>query len=381
MSKRDYYEVLEVSHNASKDEIKKAYRKQALQFHPDRNPGNKESENKFKEAAEAYEILGDDAKRSRYDRYGHAGVEGAAAGGGGFSNIEDIFEHFGDIFGGHFGGFGFGGGSSSRGQRIIKGQNLRVKVKLTLEEISTGVEKKIKVNKYISCKVCKGTGAAEGSSHNTCPTCRGTGMVTRVTNTFLGQMQTSSPCPNCGGEGKIIVHKCSNCRGEGIVKDDEVITINVPGGVAEGMQMTVSGKGNAARRGGINGDLIVIFAEEKHPEIVRDGNDLLYSLFVSFPDATLGAPVEIPTLDGKVKIKLEPGTQPGKLLRLKGKGLPEVNGYGKGDLLVHVNVWVPKTLSKDERKIIEKMNESSNFIPKPDKEDKNFFEKMRGFFE
>jgi molecular chaperone DnaJ len=382
MSKRDYYEVLEVSHNASKDEIKKAYRKQALKFHPDRNPGDKESENKFKEAAAAYEVLSDDQKRSRYDRFGHAGVEGAASGGGGgFSNVEDIFEHFGDIFGGHFGGFGFGGSNSSRGQRINKGQNLRVKVKLTLEEVFSGVEKKIKVNKYISCKVCKGTGAEDGSSHNTCPTCRGTGMVTRVTNTFLGQMQTSSPCPNCDGEGKIIVHKCSNCRGEGVIRDDEVITISVPGGVAEGMQMTVAGKGNAARRGGINGDLIVIFTEEKHPELIRDGNDLYYSLFVSFPDAALGATVEIPTLDGKVKIKLEPGTQPGKLLRLKGKGLPEVNGYGKGDLLVHVNVWVPKTLNKEERKIIEKMNESSNFIPKPDKEERNFFEKMRGFFE
>ncbi len=380
MSKKDYYEILEVSRDASKDEIKKAYRKQALKYHPDRNPGNKEAENKFKDAAEAYEVLGDDEKRSRYDRYGHAGVEGPA-GGGGFSNIEDIFEHFGDIFGGHFGGFGFGGSNSSRRQRVNKGQNLRVKVKLTLEEISTGVEKKIKVNKYVPCNVCRGTGSAEGSSQNTCPTCRGSGMVTRVTNTFLGQMQTSTTCPNCGGEGKVIVHKCSNCRGEGIVKDDEIITINVPGGVAEGMQMTVSGKGNAARRGGINGDLIVIFTEEKHPELLRDGNDLYYSLFVSFPDAALGAAVEIPTLDGKVKIKLEPGTQPGKLLRLKGKGLPEVNSYGKGDLLVHVNVWVPKTLSKEEKKTIEKMNESSNFTPKPDKDDKNFFEKMKGFFE
>jgi molecular chaperone DnaJ len=381
MSKKDYYEVLEVSRNATKDEIKKAYRKQALKFHPDRNPGNKEAENKFKEAAEAYEVLGDDEKRSRYDRYGHAGVEGAAAGGGGFSNIEDIFEHFGDIFGGHFGGFDFGGGSSRRGQRITKGQNLRVKVKLTLEEIASGVEKKIKVNKYISCHDCKGTGAAEGSSMNTCSTCRGSGMVTRVTNTFLGQMQTSTTCPTCGGEGKTIVNKCSHCRGEGVVLEDEVININVPAGVAEGMQMTMSGKGNAARRGGVNGDLIVIFTEEKHPELLRDGNDLFYNLFVSFPDAALGAAVEIPTLDGKVKIKLEPGTQPGKLLRLKGKGLPEVNNYGKGDLLVHVNVWVPKTLNKEERRIIEKMNESANFVPKPDKDDKNFFEKMRSFFE
>ncbi len=383
MSKRDYYEVLGVSQKASKDEIKKAYRQQALKYHPDRNPGDKDAENKFKEAAEAYEVLSDDEKRARYDRYGHAGVGSAA--GGGFSgagmNIDDIFEHFGDIFGGHFGGFGFGGGGSRREQRVNKGQNLRVKVKLTLEEIATGVEKKIKVNKYVACKSCDGTGAARGSSHSTCSTCRGSGVVTRVTNTFIGQMQTTTTCPNCGGEGKIITKRCPDCYGEGIVKDDEVININVPAGVAEGMQMNVSGKGNAARRGGIDGDLLVIFSEEKHPELMRDGNDLCYSLFVSFPDAALGAAVEVPTIDGKVKIKLEPGTQPGKLLRLKGKGLPEVNSYSKGDLLVLVNVWVPKTLSKDERKIIEKMYESPNFTPKPDEEDANLFKRMKGFFE
>jgi len=384
MAKRDYYEILEVSKNASKEEIKKAYRQQALKYHPDRNPGDKSSEEKFKEAADAYEILGDDDKRARYDRYGHAGVSGAS--GGGFSGegmtMDDIFSHFGDIFGGHFGGFGFGGGGSSRGgSRVSKGQNLRVKVKLTLEEIASGVEKKIKVNKYVSCSNCSGSGAAHGSSHSTCSTCRGSGVVTRVTNTFLGQMQTSTTCPNCGGEGKMITQKCPKCYGEGIVKEDEVVTINVPAGVGEGMQMTVSGKGNAARRGGVNGDMIVVFAEEKHEELIRDGNDLYYSLFVSFPDAALGATVEIPTLDGKVKIKLESGTQPGKLLRLKGKGLPEVNGYGRGDLLVHVNVWVPKNLTKDERKIIEKMNESPSFIPKPDNDDKNIFERMKGFFE
>ncbi len=383
-AKRDYYEILGVQKGASKEELKKAYRQMAIKYHPDKNPGDKASEEKFKEAAEAYEVLGDDEKRARYDRYGHAGV-GSAASGGGFSgggmSMEDIFSHFGDIFGGHFGGFGFGDEGNSRGQRVSKGQNLRVKVKLTLEEIATGVEKKIKVNKYVSCTSCSGTGAAAGSSHSTCSTCHGRGVVTRVTNTFLGQMQTSTTCPNCGGEGKVITQKCSKCYGEGIVKDDEIITVNIPAGVAEGMQMTVSGKGNAARRGGVNGDLVVIFSEDKHPELVRDGNDLYFSLFVSFPDAALGAPIEIPTLDGKVKIKLEPGTQPGKLLRLKGKGLPEVNSYGKGDLLVHVNVWVPKTMSKEERKVIEKMNESPNFIPKPDKDDKNIFERMRGYFE
>lgn len=383
MSKRDYYEILEVPRNASKEEIKKAYRQNALKYHPDRNPGNKQAEDKFKEAAEAYEVLNDEDKRARYDQFGHAGLSGSSGGfGGGGMTVEDIFSHFGDIFGGHFsdfGGFGFGG--NSRGRSVNKGQNLRVKVKLTLEEIATGVEKKIKVNKYISCGHCHGTGAAQGSSHNSCSTCRGSGVVTKVTNTFLGQMQTSTTCPTCGGEGKVITQKCSKCYGEGIVKEDEIITINVPAGVAEGMQMTVSSKGNAARHGGVNGDLMVIFSEEKHPELIRDGNDLYYSLFVSFPDAALGSPIEIPTLDGKVKIKLEPGTQPGKLLRLKGKGLPEVNSYKKGDLLVHVNVWIPKTLTKEERKIVEKMNESVNYIPKPDNEDKNIFERMRGFFE
>jgi len=384
MTKRDYYEVLEVSKGASKDEIKKAYRKKALEFHPDRNPGNKEAEEQFKEAAEAYEVLSDENKRARYDRYGHAGM---GNGGGGFSGanmtMDDIFDHFGDIFGDAFGGFGFGGGRSRRGggQRVNKGANLRVKVKLTLEEIATGVEKKIKLNKYIECKSCKGTGAADGSAHNTCSTCRGSGMVTRVTNTFLGQMQTSSPCPTCGGEGKVIAHKCTKCYGEGIVKDDDVVTINIPAGVAEGMQMTVEGKGNAARRGGVNGDLIVIFSEEHHPELMRDGNDLYYNLYVSFPDAALGATIEVPTLEGNVKIKIEAGTQPGKLLRLKGKGLPEVNSYGKGDLLVFVNVWTPKTLTKEEKKIIEKFAESSNFTPHPDKSEKSFFEKMKGYFE
>jgi molecular chaperone DnaJ len=383
MAKRDYYEVLDVSRNATKDEIKKAYRQQALKYHPDRNPGNKESEEKFKEAAEAYEVLSDDQKRARYDQFGHAGMGGFSGGGfeGEGMTIEDIFSHFGDIFGGHFGGFGFGGSSRSRGRQVNKGSNLRVKVKLTLEEIASGIEKKIKVNKYISCNSCNGTGAATGSSPSTCATCRGTGVVTRVQNTFLGQMQTTTTCPSCGGEGTTITKKCPKCSGEGIIKGDEVITVNIPAGVAEGMQMTVSGKGNASRRGGINGDLIVIFSEEKHPELLRDGNDLYYSLFLSFPEASLGVPVEVPTLNGKVKIKIEPGTQPGKLLRLKGKGLPEVNSYSRGDLLVHINVWIPKNLSKDERKLIEKLNESSNFIPKPNKDDHTIFERMKGFFD
>jgi molecular chaperone DnaJ len=385
MAKRDYYEILEVSKNASKEELKKAYRKQAVRFHPDKNPGNKEAEEKFKEAAEAYEILSDDQKRARYDQFGHAGVGGAS--GGGFSgegmNMEDIFEHFGDIFGG-FGGFGFGGGGGRRGgsgRRVNKGSNLRVKVKLNLQEIANGVEKKLKVQKYVSCQHCKGTGAESGSAYSECTTCHGTGQVTRVAQTILGHMQTTSVCPSCEGEGKIIRSKCTHCYGEGIISDQEVITIKIPAGVANGMQMSVSGKGNAARRGGVNGDLLVLIEEEEHNELIRDDNDLIYNLYLSFPDAALGSTVEVPTVEGKVKIKIEPGTQPGKILRLRGKGLPEVNGYGHGDLLVNINVWVPKNLGKEERKIIEKFTESANFTPNPDKSDKSFFERMRGIFE
>lgn len=384
MAKRDFYEVLGTSKSASKEELKKAYRQQAIKFHPDKNPGDSSAEEKFKEAAEAYEVLSNDDKRSRYDRYGHAGVGGAASGGGfggGGMTMEDIFEHFGDVFGGGFGGFGFGGSSRSAGKRVTKGANLRVKVKLNLQEIANGVEKKIKVNKYVACQPCNGTGAQDGSAYSTCPTCNGRGVVTRVSNTFLGQMQTSSACPQCGGDGKTITNKCTSCHGEGIVKQDEVISINIPAGVAEGMQMSVSGKGNAARRGGVNGDLLVIISEEAHPELIRDGNDLFYNLNISFPDAALGAAVEVPTIEGKVKIKIDQGTQPGKILRLRGKGLPEVNGYGKGDLLVNINVWVPKELSREEKKAIEKMRESESFVPNPDGTEKNIFEKMRNYFE
>lgn len=382
MEKRDFYEVLDVSKNASKEDIKKAYRKQALKYHPDKNPGDREAEEKFKEAAEAYEVLSDDDKRARYDRFGHAGLGGAAGGGfsGGGMTIEDIFSSFGDIFGDAFGGFG-GFGSSRRSSRTVrKGSNLRVKVKLNLHEIANGAEKKIKVNKYVSCPECSGTGAESGSSYSTCSTCNGNGQVTRVSNTFLGQMQTVTTCPTCGGEGKTITHKCTHCYGEGIVKDQEVIPISIPAGVAEGMQMTVSGKGNAARRGGVNGDLLVMIHEEPHPELIRDGNDLLYNLHVGITDATLGAAVEIPTVDSRVKIKIEPGTQPGKILRLRNKGLPDVNGYHRGDLLVSINVWIPKNLSREEHKIIEKLGESPNFKPHPDKSERNFFERMRGYF-
>jgi molecular chaperone DnaJ len=381
MGKRDYYEVLGIAKGASKEEIKKAYRQMAIKYHPDKNPGDKSSEEKFKEAAEAYEVLSDDNKRARYDQYGHAGANGGYGqySGGGMT-VEDIFSQFGDIFGGHFGGFGGFGGRSS-GRRVNKGSDLRVKVKLDLKEIANGVEKKIKVNKYINCKECSGTGAEHGSSYSTCSTCRGSGYVTRVANTLLGQMQTTSPCPTCQGEGKMITNKCSACSGEGVVRDSEVISIRIPAGVAEGMQMSVAGKGNAARRGGVNGDLLVMIEEEKHPELIRDGNDIIYNLYLSFPDAALGAPVEVPTVEGKVKIKIDAGTQPGKILRLKGKGLPDVNGYGRGDLLVTINVWVPKNLSKDEKSLIEKFTKSANFTPNPDSSERNFFERMRGFFE
>jgi molecular chaperone DnaJ len=382
MGKRDYYEVLGVSKEATKDEIKKAYRKQALKFHPDKNPGDKKSEENFKEAAEAYEVLSNDEKKSRYDRYGHAGMGSAGNGYGGHGmTVEDIFSSFGDIFGDAFGGFGGFGGGGRRGKRVSKGTNLRVKVKLTLQEIASGTEKKIKVSKYDTCDTCQGTGAADASSMSACSTCHGSGHITRITNTMLGQMQTSSVCPSCGGEGKTITKKCTTCYGEGIVQKEEVIKINIPAGVAKGMQMTVGGKGNAPRRGGINGDLLVVFDEEEHTDLIREGNDLIYNLFISIPDAIIGTHVEVPTVENNVKIKIEPGTQPGKILRLRGKGLPEVNGYGRGDLLVNVNVWIPRNVNRDELKVFEKFRESDSFTPKPDKNDRGFFDRMKGYFE
>ena len=382
MEKRDYYEVLGVSKSADATEIKKAYRKLALKYHPDKNPGDKEAEEKFKEAAEAYDVLSNEEKRRRYDQFGHAGVGGAGQGGfGGGMSMDDIFSQFGDIFG-SFGGFsgfgGFGGGRSAR--RVNRGTNLRVKVKMNLQEIATGIEKKIKVKKYVACQHCNGTGAKDGKSYSTCSTCKGSGQVTRVQNTILGAMQTTSTCPTCEGEGKIINEKCTFCNGEGVLMSEEVISINIPAGVVEGMQLSLSGKGNAARRGGVNGDLIVLIEEEEHPELVRDGNDLLYNVFIGYPEAVLGETVEIPTIEGKVKVKIEAGTQPGKILRLRGKGLPDVNGYGKGDLLAKVNVWIPKNLSKDEKKLVEKMKEAEGFKPgSGDK--KSIFSKMKDFFD
>lgn len=369
--------------NADAAEIKKAYRKLALQYHPDRNPGNKEAEEKFKEAAEAYDVLSNEEKRRRYDQFGHAGMGGAGGFGGGGMSMDDIFAHFGDIFGG-FGGFsGFGdfsgGGRSAR--RVNRGTNLRVKVKLTLEEIATGVEKKIKVKKYVADTHCKGTGAKDGTSYSTCSTCHGSGQVTRVQNTILGAMQTTSTCPTCGGEGKIINEKCTHCNGEGVMLSEEVITLNIPAGVADGMQLSLSGKGNAARHGGVNGDLIVLIEEIEHSELLRDGNDLLYNTFIGFPEAVLGDSVEIPTLEGKVKVKIDPGTQPGKILRLKGKGIPDINGYGRGDLLVKVNVWIPKNLSKEDKKVMEELKGQAFLSPSNVEDKKGFFRKVKDFFE
>ena len=384
MSKRDYYEILGVSKSASADEIKKAYRKKAIQYHPDKNPGDKQSEENFKEAAEAYEVLSDDQKRQRYDQYGHAGVGGAAGGGfgGGSMNMDDIFSHFGDIFGGHFGGFGGFGGSQrgGGGQRVRKGSDLRVKVKLTLAEIATGVEKKIKVKKQVACSHCNGTGGANGSSTTTCTTCNGQGRVMRVQNTILGQMQTAAECPTCGGDGKIIKDKCTHCNGEGVVREDEVITINIPAGVMEGMQLSVSGKGNAARRGGVNGDLLVLVEEEPHPELIRDENDLIYNLLLTVPMATLGGSMEVPTVEGKVKVTISPGTQPGKVLRLRGKGLPNVNRYGTGDLLVNIGVYIPENLNKEEKTAMEKLGKSDNVKPNASAS-RNFFAHFRNMFE
>lgn len=384
MAKRDYYEVLGVAKTATVEEIKKAYRKKAIEYHPDKNPGDEEAEEKFKEAAEAYDVLSDSQKRQRYDQFGHAGVGGAASGGGfgGGMTMEDIFSQFGDIFGGHFGfgGFsGFGGGSRG-GRRVNRGSDLRVKVKLTLKEIANGVEKKIKVKKFVSCNHCHGSGAEDDKSVKTCDTCHGSGVVTRVTNTILGQMQTQSACPTCGGEGKIITRKCTVCNGEGIVKDDDIITINIPAGVAEGMQLSMSGKGNAARHGGVNGDLLILIEEEPHPELIRDENDLLYSLLLSVPQASLGTTVEIPTVDGKVKLKIDPGTQPGKVLRLRNKGLPSVNSYGTGDLLVNVSVYIPESLSPSEKEVMNGWQNSPSFQPNKTMKEK-IFNKFKHMFD
>ena len=388
MAKRDYYEVLGVEKNASADEIKKAYRKAAVKYHPDKNPGDKEAEEKFKEAAEAYDVLSNSDKRARYDQFGHAGMEGGAGGfgGGGFSGgftMEDIFRNFGDIFGGHFGGGfgGFGGGSSRGGRTVNRGSDLRVKVRLSLKEIAEGCTKKIKIAKQVACEECGGSGAKDSHSFSTCPNCNGAGYTIETVNSFFGRAQTQRVCPTCGGEGKVISNPCSKCRGEGVVRGEEVVEIRIPAGVAEGMQLSVSGKGNAARRGGINGDLLVVIEEEKNPELVRDGSDLLHNLKIPVTTAILGGEVEVPTIDSKVRIKIAAGTQAGKVLRLKGKGLPELNGYGNGDILAIVDVIIPTKLTSEEKKLLEKLAECPNF-KKTDtpRGEQNIFDRMRNFF-
>lgn len=393
MEKRDYYEVLGVAKTASADEIKKAYRKKAIQYHPDKNPGDKEAEEKFKEAAEAYDVLSNPDKRARYDQFGHAGMSGAAGGGGfeGFGqsmSMDDIFSMFGDIFGGRgggfSGGFGFGGGGGRTSQRKFRGADLRVKVKLSLKDVATGVEKKFKLKKYVTCTHCHGTGAEGDGGTETCPTCHGTGSVTRTQQSIFGMVQSQSVCPQCNGEGKIIKNKCKHCAGEGIVYGEEVVDVKIPAGVAEGMQISVNGKGNAGKHNGVPGDLLVVVEEEAHPDLIRDESDLIYNLLLSVPTAALGGTVEIPTIDGKVKVKIDPGTQPGKVLRLRGKGLPSVNSYGyntgTGDLLVNVSVYIPETLSKDEKQALEKMQHSDNFTPNLSIKEK-IFKKFRNFFD
>ena len=383
MSKRDYYEILGVGKSASADEVKKAYRKVAMQYHPDRNPGDKAAEDKFKEAAEAYEVLSDADKKAQYDRFGHAGVSGAGRGGHS-ANMDDIFSQFGDIFGEDVFGtfFGAGGRGRSGGGRShgIKGSNLRIKLKLSYEEIAKGTNKSVKVKKYVSCNTCSGSGAKDKGSVQTCGACGGSGQVRKVTNTFLGQMQTVTTCSTCNGEGTTVTAKCNTCKGEGRVYGEETVSIDIPAGVQEGMQLSMSGKGNAGERGGSNGDLIILIEEEAHPHLHRDGLNVAYDLYITFPDAVFGTNVEVPTIDGRAKIKIPAGTQSGKIFRLKGKGFPAVNSYEKGDQLIQVNVWTPQSLSSEEKAIMEKMNASSNFQPHPDKSEKNFFDKVREMF-
>ncbi len=373
MSKRDYYEVLGVDKNAEAGEIKKAYRKIAIKFHPDKNPGDSGAEEKFKEAAEAYEVLSDNEKRQRYDRFGHQGVNGGFGGGGGGMNMEDIFSQFGDIFGGSGSPFEsfFGGGRGGSSRRGRKGSNLRIKLKLTMEEVANGVEKKIKVNRLIS---------ADGVTYKTCTTCQGTGQVRKVVNTMLGQMVSTSTCPTCQGTGKIVDQRPPGVDSSGLQSKEEVIPIKIPAGVSEGMQLSMQGKGNEAPGGGIPGDLLILIEEKEHEWLTREGNNVMYELYISFIDAAMGASVEVPTIDGKVKIKIDAGTQSGKMLRLRGKGIKELDGYGKGDQLIHVNVWTPQQLSRDEKQKLESLRKSENFKPDPGKSEKGFFEKMREFF-
>ncbi len=385
-NKRDYYEVLGVSKSASADEIKKAYRKVAMQYHPDRNPGDKAAEDKFKEAAEAYEVLSDADKKAKYDRFGHqAFAPGSGGFGGGHAtNMEDIFSQFGDIFGDDMFGSFFGGGRgrSTGGRRATgqRGSNLRIKLKLNFAEIANGVTKQVKVKKHVICTTCNGNGAKDKNSVQTCGTCGGNGQVKRVQNTFLGQMQTVTACPTCNGEGTTVTSKCTACKGEGRVYGEETISIDIPAGVQEGMQLSMNGKGNAGERGGMAGDLIIQIEEEQHPELQREGLNVAFDLHISFPEAVFGTNVEVPTIDGRAKIKIPAGTQSGKIFRLKGKGFPEVQGYSRGDQLVYVNVWTPQHVSSEEKSMLEKLNDSNNFKPHPAKSDKGFFDRIRETF-
>ena len=386
MAKRDYYEVLGVDKSASADEIKKAYRKLAVKYHPDKNPGDKEAEEKFKEAAEAYSVLSDADKKAKYDQFGHAGVDGSAPDfSGGFGNLNDILN---DLFGGGFGGFGgFGGGfGGSRGgqrqQKVYRGRDIRVRVKLTLEEIAKGVEKEISIERSVPCKDCGGKGAKNASDIKTCSACNGTGQVQRVVNTFLGQTVTYSTCQQCGGEGKVISNPCRSCGGTGLVRKRETIKVKIPAGVEAGMQMNISGEGHAAKNNGVNGDLLVVIEEQEHPNLKREGNNLYCTKIVSLPDAILGGEVEVPGIDGSYKIKVEPGTQSGTVVRLRGRGLPTVNGYGgTGDLYVKIAVWIPKKLEKDDKAVIESLRNKESFKPNPTKEDKSFFDKLKDLFD
>ena len=388
MSKRDFYEILGVSKSSSADEIKKAYRKVAMQFHPDRNPGDKAAEEKFKEAAEAYEILSDTDKKAKYDRFGHQAFGPGTAGGGGYGgggmDMNDIFSQFGDVFGDDmFGGFFGGGQSRSRGGTKARGQrgsNLRIKLKMNYEEIANGVNKQVKVKKHVLCTTCGGNGAKDNSSIQTCGTCKGSGQVRKVTNTFLGQMQTVNTCPTCNGEGSTVTAKCTPCKGEGRVYGEETISIDIPAGVQDGMQLSMSGKGNAGERGGSSGDLIIMIEEEQHESLHRDGLNVSFDLYITIPDAIFGTSVEVPTIDARAKIKIPAGTQSGKIFRLKGKGFPEVQGYAKGDQLIHVNIWTPQEVSEEEKVALNKMQESENFKPKPIKGDKSFYDKVKEAF-
>ena len=387
-SKRDYYEVLGVGKDASADEIKKAYRKLAVKYHPDKNPGDKEAEEKFKEAAEAYSILSDPDKKARYDQFGHAGVEGAGPDfSGGFGNLNDILNEifgsaFGGGFGGGFGGFGGFGGGQRQQQRVYRGRDIRVRVKLTLEEIAKGVEKEITIEKSVPCTDCNGKGARNSSDIKTCPACNGTGQVQRVVNSFLGQTISYSTCQQCGGEGKIISNPCKSCGGTGLVRKRETIKVRIPAGVEAGMQLTLQGQGHAAKNNGINGDLLVVIEEVEHKDLKREGNNLFYTKIISLPEAILGGDVEIPGIDGTYKIKVDPGTQSGTVVKLKGRGLPTVNSYGgTGDLYVKIAVWIPRKLDKEDKAVIESLRDKDSFKPNPTKEDKGFFDRLKDLFD